>query len=72
MERPPTPTELEAAKVALEKENLSYDPKSMRMVRKPMMDNLLEFDRDNTRYLIDICAKTVVNTYVIAQRPSTC
>lgn len=71
MNRPPTPDELQIAEKALAKENILFDSKSMRAVKKPLVE-LLDVDKGNTRYLIDLRAQAVVNQYVIAQRPATC
>lgn len=69
MQRCPTPDELKIVGVALAKADVTYDPQSMRAVKKPFM-KLVDLDKGNTRYLIDLQSQAIVNTYVIAQRPS--
>lgn len=70
MHRSLSSAELEAAKIALSTQGISYD-RSMPTIKKPMM-RLVEVDVNNTKYLIDVQAQMVLNTYTIAQRPATC
>lgn len=69
MHRPPTPDELKIAQVALAKENISFD--ETRVVKKPHVD-LLDVDKGNTRYLVDLQAQLIVNKYNIAHHAAKC
>lgn len=71
MERPCSHEEVSIAKIALQKANIPYDIKKMRVVKKPQM-KLIDVDIANKRHLIDLNSKMVIYTYVIAQRPATC
>lgn len=70
MHRSLSQTELDAVKIALQKHSIAYDS-SMTVIKKPMVE-LAEANKDNIRYLIDLRAQLVVNTYSIARRPATC
>lgn len=71
MEKSPSHEELSIVSRVLQKANITYDPQNLRAVKKPLV-KLIEVDIANERHLIDLNGKTVVATYIIAQRPATC